>query len=70
MIVPTNSVHFDTAIPTSSFNTQNFVVTWKPGLNDLTLHVTFNILLSGLACKMLVLTARPTYTLSGALRLA
>ena len=22
----------------------NFVVTWKPGLNDLTLHVTFNIL--------------------------
>ena len=31
----------------------NFVVIWKPGLNDLIRHVTFNILFSGLACKIM-----------------
>ena len=30
----------------------NFVVTWQPGLNDLTLHIIFNIiLLSGHAIQ-------------------
>ena len=42
MIIPTNYMYFDTAIPTSSKEATilvNFVVTWKPGLNDLTLHI-------------------------------
>ena len=40
-------------IPGGSYDFINFVVIWKLGLNELTLHVIFNILLSGhaiLAC--------------------
>ena len=60
MIVPTNYMYFDTAIPTSSKEATifvvNFVVTWKPGLNDLTLHIdlihSIFYSLHGLACEI------------------
>ena len=50
-------VYFDTAIPTSSKEATifvvNFVVTWKVGLNDLTLHIDL-IFYSGLRDRYLL----------------